>query len=150
MTDLTSALVASSKQWAQPIAAAYASGNRVYHVLVTRPGDPGTFDRNTGQWVGRTTTTVYDGQARIWVDEGTGLREEGDEQIPFNDIRLSIDHSDPMPRVDDALHVVDDAQSASTQLAGRDFEITGVEIGGHFDTGVTLSATGAAPSRHNP
>lgn len=150
MTDLTSALVAASKSYAEPIASAYAAGNRAYHVRITRPGDPGVFDRNTGRWVGRTVDLVYDGPARIWVDGGTGLREEGDEQIPFNDIRLSINQGDRLPRVDDDLHVVDDAQSEGTQLAGRDFEITGVEIGGHFATGVTLSATGAAPSRHNP
>lgn len=158
MTDLASALARASRDYAAPIAQAYAAGNREYHVRIDRPGDPGVFDRTTGQWTGRARTTIYDGPARIMDDPDASPRDIGDETIPFNVVRVSLSpfNADTGsgafagPRADDVITVVDDPMSREGNIAGRRYEITGVGIGGFISTGWMVSAQGPAPSRHDP
>lgn len=158
MTDLVSALARASRDYAAPIAQAYASGNREYHVRIDRPGDPGVFDRSTGQWTGRARALIYDGPARIMDDPDSAPRDIGDETIPFNVVRVSLDRfSDATsstgfagPRADDVITVIDDPMSREGNIAGRRYEITGVGLGGFISTGWLVTAQGPAPSRHDP
>lgn len=144
-----SALVQASKAYAEPMARAYAEGNRVYVVTVERPGGPATFDRATGAFVDPPDTVLYTGPARIFPATGGADLDIGDERTPFNAATITINLYDGTPpRVDDVVRVTSTPQSRATHLADRVFEVTGVDVGGHYGTGWTLQTLGAAPSRH--
>lgn len=148
--DLLSALVARSKVVADPRAAAYASGNRPYLVRITRPAAQPTFNRNTNTYTDPADTVVYEGRARLYTISGGSEADIGDERVQFSSAQMSID-SRPgvLPRVDDLVVVLSNAQSISNQVVGREFTVNDVEIAGHFDVGILLTLTGAAPSRRN-
>lgn len=156
--DLAAALVSASKRFADPIAASYASGNRAYNVQLKRPGPPGTFNRDTNSFNPRQDVLLYTGPARIYLSSETVELPIGDETRPFNAAMISIDYFNTdnapnpkiIPRVDDIVVVVDDDQAEAGHLPNRIFEVTGVEIGGHFGIGWTLRTIGAMPSRENP
>lgn len=154
MTDLASAIARGSRVYAEPIAQSFAAGNRTWAVELRRPtGQPG-FDREAGAFVKRTSTTYYAGPARIFPSSET-TREVGDEDVPFNVARATVDflssdnsaHPDWRPRADDILVVMTDPQATENQLVGRVFEITGVNVGGYISTGWSLELVGAGPSR---
>lgn len=147
-TELLSALVQRSKQVADPIAQAYASGNRAFQVRLIRPHVTATFDRDSSTFVNPPDETLYEGPARFWPG-GQGVELEiGDERTSFTSARCSINLYDGKPpRVDDLVEVLDTRQSRATHLAGRVFSVSDVEVGGHFSTGYTLTLSGAAPSR---
>ena len=156
--SLLAAMVRASRSYAKPIAQQYASGNRPFTVELRRPGAGGqpTYDRETGLMVNPPDPLIYRGPARIHLSAGDTPIEIGDEETPFTSLLISIDSfteetaDDPTeaPRVDDTITVVDDAESQAAHLAGRVFEVTGVERGGHFDIGWRLHVLGAMPSRH--
>lgn len=148
--SLLSALVSRSKQVADPLAAAYASGNRPFTVRVTRPGPPSTFDRATGQMDNPADLEVYLGPARISTLSGPVELEIGDERTTMSSARISIDAGGELfPRVDDIVDVVETEQATQTHLVGRSFTVTDVEAGGHFGIGYVLSVMGIAPSRRS-
>lgn len=153
--DLLSAMVQRSKQIADPRAAAYASGNRAYQVRLSRPGVLGSFDRVTGLWTNPPDTVLYEGPARIYAAHGGIELEIGDERTPFNAAQVTIDYFDPdnspdptkAPQTDDVLEVLDTPLSQATHLAGRSFEVTAVDVGGHYGTGWTMQVLGAGAHR---
>ena len=148
--DLLSALVRGSKDWAQPIAASYASGNRVYAVRISRPVVLPTYDRDTGVFDNPEDSLVYDGPARIYPLSGGAQLSTGDEITEASSVTISIDSDvELVPRVDDLIEVVEDGQSTETHLAHRVFTVVDVAVGGHFAIGFTLTAVGAAPSRRS-
>lgn len=150
MADLLSALVRGSKNYAQPKAASYASGNRPYLVRLTRVGAAAFYDRDTSLLVNPVDTTLYTGPARIFPVTGPVEMEIGDERATLSSARISIDnYTGPEPRVDDLLEVLNNDQSQLARLVGRIFTITDVEVGGHFDIGWELTGTGIAPSRRS-
>lgn len=156
-TDLLSALVQRSKQVADPIATAYASGNRPFHVRVSRPSVIATFDRDTGQLTNPADQVLYEGPARIWTVTGGVEMEIGDERTMFSSARASIDSTVrdaqgntvpvTIPRVDDLFEILPNGQSQATHLSGRAFTVTDIEVGGHYSTGYVLTLSGVAPSR---
>lgn len=147
MADLLSAMVAGSKEWAEPVAAAYAEGNRRLRVIITRPGTEVSYDRDTG-FTNPDDTEVYDGPARMWPVGWGSTLNAGDEVIEATSARISINEDvDVAPRVDDLVHIFDDAESRKVHVAGRDFTVVGVEVGGHFGIGYHLDLVGAEPSR---
>jgi hypothetical protein len=155
--SLLSAIVGASRDYAKPIAQAYTSGNRPFTVEVRRPGAGGepTFDRATGEFVNPEDPLIYRGPGRIHLSGSDTKIEVGEEETPFTSTVISIDpftaatagDVTEMPRVDDTVTVVDDEGSRGAHLAGRVFEVTGVERGGHFDIGWRLAVLGAMPSR---
>lgn len=157
MADLLSALVQRSKQVADPLAQAYAAGNRPFTVRLTRPGTAGTFNRATRDFDNPADQLLYQGPARIWSAAGGVELEIGDERTSFTNARCSLnyfsaDTSPPearelAPRVDDLLEVLDTPQGVATHLVRRVFTVGDVEVGGHFGTGWVLTLSGAAPSR---
>lgn len=157
--SLLSAMVNASRDYAKPIAQAYASGNRPFVVELRRPGAGGepTYDRDTEVFTNPPDPLIYRGPARIHLSGGDTKIDVGEEQTPFTSTVISIDNFsadtavDPteMPRTDDTLIVVDDENSRGAHLAGRVFEVTGVERGGHFDIGWRLAVLGAMPSRRD-
>lgn len=148
--SLLTAMVNASRAYAQPVAKAYASGNRPFTVELRRPGgaEP-TYDRVTHQMTNPEDPLLYRGPGRIHLANPDTQIEIGEERTSFISTVISIDtyDGDP-PQVDDTVTVVDDAESRATHMAGRVFEVTGVERGGHFDIGWRLNVTGAMPSRH--
>lgn len=150
MADLLSALVQRSKQVADPIAQAYASGNRPYQVSLSRPGAPPTWDRNTNTMVNPIDEVLYTGPGRFPVGSGPVELEVGGERQTFTSVRCSINpYIGPRPRIDDLLTVLDTPQSQATQMVGRTFTVQGVEVGGHFAIGYQLTLMGVDPSRRN-
>lgn len=155
--SLLAALVQRSKQVADPVAQAYAAGNRPFTVRLMRPATAGTFDRATRDFVNAADQLLYQGPARIWTGGGGMELEIGDERTSFTSARCSLNYFDATtspaealelaPRVDDLLEVLDTPQGAATHLVGRSFTVGDVEVGGHFGTGWVLTLTGAAPSR---
>lgn len=153
--DLLSAMVARSKQAADPIATAYASGNRPFTVTITRPGARSSFDRDAAEFVNPADDIIYSGPARIWTVSGGVDLDIGDERMTLSNARASIDAftadnaPDPalFPRVDDVFTVVTTPQASQTHLVGRVFAVGDVEAGGHFGLGFVMSLTGVAPSR---
>lgn len=147
--SLLAAMVQASKAYANPIAADYAAGNRIYVVTLERPGRVGDFNRLTGQWVDTPDATLYTGPARIYPASGGADLEIGDERTPFNAATISINLYEGLPpRVDDVVRVTSTPLSRSTHLADRVFEVTGIDVGGHFSIGWSLQTLGAGPSRH--
>lgn len=155
MADLASAIVRSSRAYAQPIAAAYASGNRHFLVELRRPsGGKPFYDRDTGLLVNPEDPLLYRGPARIHLGGPDVEIEVVDEGTSMLSTVISIDPTDsedraPSPRADDSVTIIDNADSQAAHLAGRVFEVTGVERGGHFDIGWRLHVLGAMPSRQN-
>lgn len=148
--SLVSALIKASKAYADPIAAAYASGNRPYTVLITRAAAEPGFDRDTGQFQQSTRGEVYNGPARIYASPGGAELDIGDERTSFNSATITIDNTDgPQPRVGDQIRVQIDAQSEATHIAYHLFDVTGVEVGGHYGVGWTLQTLGVSPGRHD-
>lgn len=147
MADLLSAMIARSKQAADPIASSYASGNRPFHVRVTRPNVNPSYDRATQVFTNPPDQLVYDGPGRLTTASGPVEVSVGDEQTFFSTARLSIDAGGEIPRRDDLVLVLSDGQSNATHLAGRVFTVQDVEVGGHFGIGYVMSVLGAAPSR---
>lgn len=152
MADLLSAIVRASKRLADPRALAFTSGNRPYTVKISRPGEVPTFNRATGVFNNPVDTLIYQGPARISPASEGAQTDFGGEQLTFTAVQISIDDvpaGSPSPRVDDLVEVLTDDLSTSTQIAGRIFTVTGVIVGGHFNIGFQLSATGAEPSRRS-
>lgn len=148
MSDLLSALVQRSKQVADPVAAAYASGNRPFRVRLTRPHVVATYSRDLRQFINPDDAPLYLGRARITTAAGGSEMEIGDERMTISAARASIDqYKGPMPRIDDLLEVLSTPQSTQTHLAGRVFKVDSVEVGGHFGIGYVLLLSGVAPSR---
>lgn len=146
--DLLSALVQRSKQVADPLAAAYASGNRPFTVLLTRPAVLPTFDRSTRGFSNTDDEVLYRGRARIYPASSGSELDVAGERTSFSSARASIDlYEGPMPRIDDLLEVLATEQSTTTHLAGRTFAVADVEVGGHYGIGYVLTLTGVAPSR---
>ena len=147
MADLLSAMVKASKKVADPLAAAYASGNRPFTVRITRPTTVGSYDRKTNKFINDPDELIYQGPARIYAATGGLELEIGDERTTFTSARASIDGGGQPPRVDDLFAIVDTDQAQATHLVGRVFTVSDVEVGGHFGIGYRLSLSGAAPSR---
>lgn len=147
MADLLSAMVGRSKDVAQPLAQAFASGNRPYRVRLERPGDRPSFDRETGTMTNPVDEVIYVGPARIFPVTGPLELEVGDERTTFSSARISIDNFAGDPRVDDIVTVLDNPQGELGRLVGRQFTVLDVEVGGHFDIGWELTTQGVAPSR---
>lgn len=146
--SLLSAMVAASKKVADPLVASYASGNRVYTVRLTRPGAPSTFDRATGAYTDIPDEVLYTGPGRIWPITGGASVTFEDERSDISSVRVSIDDYDgEPPRLDDVLEVLDTPQAQAAHLAGRVYEVSDVEVGGHYGYGWHLTGTGIAPSR---
>lgn len=154
--SLLSAIVGASRDYAKPIAQAYASGNRPFTVEVRRPGGGGepTYDRATKQMTNPPDPLIYRGPARIHLAAPDAEIQVGEESVPFVATTISIDNlsaatsEDPTdaPLVRDTVVVVDDAESRGAHLAGRTFEVTSVERGGHFEIGWRLGVLGAMPT----
>lgn len=148
--SLLSAIVRSSRDYAKPIAQAYASGNRPFTIEVRRPaGGMPTYDRTTNTMTNPEDPLLYRGPGRIHLSSPDTRIEVGEEDTSFISTMISIDTYDgEPPQVDDTVTVVGSADAADAHLTGRVFEVTGVERGGHFDIGWRLDVQGAMPSRH--
>lgn len=147
MGDLLSALVQRSKQIADPLAAAYASGNRAFTVELSRPGADVTFDRDAKAFLNPADPVLYTGPARIYTITGGMELQIGDEDMVLSSARISIDSYDgPAPQHGDLLTIIDTAQAQNTHAVGRVFQVEDVEIGGHFGIGYTMTTRGVAPS----
>ena len=147
--SLLAALVRDSKTYGDPLAAEYASGNRSYLVTLTRPSAPSSFDRTSGQFLNVADQVLYIGPARVYGSSGASELEIGDERTPFTSTTISIDdYAGLGPEVDDVVQVMDTPQAQANNIALRFFEVTGVDVGGHFGIGWTLRVLGAGPSRH--
>ena len=146
--DMLSAMVQDSKGWADPLVESYTGGNRLYQVVITRPGAASSFDRASGVFTNPEDETVYEGRARIYPVSGSSVVTVGDEMSDLASVRISIDQVVEMPpRMEDLVTVVDDAAAQAGHLAERQFTVTDVEVGGFFTYGWTLTGVGVAPSR---
>lgn len=146
--DLLSAMVAASKKVADPIASAYASGNRAYRVKLERPGLLPTFDRDAGAFTNPEDAVLYTGPARIHESNGGSTMDIAGEEMTLTAVTISIDSYTGLgPRIDDLVTVLSNDASIATHLVDRVFTVTGVQVGGHFGIGYVLYTVGVAPSR---
>jgi hypothetical protein len=149
-TELLRALVRRSVRIADVYASAYASSNRLYQVLVTRPGAQPTFNRATATWSNPEDEVLYEGPARVYSVSNGGSLSVGDEPTYYSATRVSIDdlpEGSKMPRRDDLVQVLANAEAEAGGVVGRVFRVDDVELGGLLTAGITMSVSGVAPSR---
>lgn len=149
--DLLSALIRGSKAWANPIAEAYASGNRDVAITIVRPAGLPVFDRVTGGYTETQDTTIFTGLARIWPVQGSAQVTVGEDVQDISQVKISVDNYDGThPRLEDLVIVGATPEADDANVSRRVFTIADVEVGGYFNTGWTFTGTGVAESRRNP
>lgn len=147
MSDLGAAIARRARLLAAPQAAAYAAGNRIFTVTVTRPAGPPTFNRATASTEILPGAQIYAGAARIRPVATDGPIDILDELTYLTRAVISIDGSDETvrPREDDVVEVTA-APAELAAVVGRVFRVVGVNFGGHFPVGWLLTCTGVDPS----
>lgn len=145
--SLAGALARRARDLAAPTAEAYASGNRVYTVTITRPAGRATFNRLTAGFTLGGALAVYTGGARLTPIATSGPIDILDESTYLTQVQLSIDPVTTLPpRVDDVAEITA-VPAGAPDITGRVFRITGVTTGGHLDIGWVLTCVGIDPSR---
>lgn len=148
MGDLTAAIARRSQAIATGRATDYAAGNRLYDVVVNRPGQRPTFNRSTGAIVQLARQTVYTGKARVTVAAPGGTVDVGEETETYATVRVSIGSNTTLePAIDDEVTIVANDFSRAAHVDGRVFRVIAVTVGGQLAVGYELTATGIAPSR---
>jgi hypothetical protein len=95
---------------------------------VSRPGEGGTLDPNTGVWTPATTTTVYSGSCllRAFKWEGTDV-QYGDVEVRMRGMEAKFPVDTPI-RLDDI--IVPTSSTYDTSLIGISFRVTDVKRDG--------------------
>lgn len=100
-----------------------------YWIKIYRTGAP-EFNSTTGVYTANAVTQIYEGKARIWYAGGGSAIAIGEGDIVLTPTYVSIPfESDPIPRVDDVIEVMD---SADPDLVGRTFRIMSVDSGSYL------------------
>lgn len=143
MIDQLRALVRRSNLIALPFAQAYAEGNMLGLVRITRGNEP-LFDRLTGQLVPQNKTPVWEGIGRAYSITGPVTMALGEEPAYFSSTFISIPRSANQPEVDD---VATWLQHPDISLLNREFRVTDVEAGGQLPTVWRMQVQGLQPGR---
>lgn len=144
MSALLTALVRRSTELVRPIAQAYAEGNMIAQVKVTRPAKP-VFDRSTGGTAAmQPGETVHEGAGRIYNVTGPTEFSLGDEPAHFSSAYVSIPITADRPRIDDLVKIL---AHPDPNVVGREFRVTDVEAGGQIPVVHRMLVVGVQPSR---
>lgn len=142
--NILTALVRRTTVLARPYAQAYAEGNMIATVKVTRPSTP-VFDRTTGGLASMgAETVVHEGEARIYSVSGPQQYAMGDEPQYFSNTFVSIPITATKPRIDDVVEVL---THPDPNLVGRSFRVQDVEAGGQLPVVHRMQVTGIQSSR---
>src|SRR3954465_11835964 len=99
--SLLSNLIAKSTAAARPMAQAYAEGNMIAQVKITRPSKP-VFDRSTGGLAAMgAENEIYNGKARVYSVTGPVQYAIGEEQQYYSSTYVSYPITANRPRIDD-------------------------------------------------
>lgn len=142
MSSLAQRVARKSIAMATPIAQAYAEGNMIGEVLITRGGWK-TFVRSTGSTEAPTRSKVFQGDARIYSLTGGQVYSLGDEPQYYSITRVSITEAAPEVKIDDDVLVLAHPDGG---IVGRHYRVTDVEQGGEIPSERRLTVTTVAPS----
>jgi len=114
-------------------------------ITITRALSP-TFNTTTGVY-SPTSTTVYEGPARIWELDQAGTLTVGEATYPLRATYCSIpwDHQ-PVPHNDDTIEVI--KMDDDPDLPGRSFRVMAVDGGGHMRATRRMHITGIVENAH--
>lgn len=142
--SLLSGLIARSTVAVRPLAQAYAEGNMIAMVKVTRPTAP-VFDRDTGGLAAMGADSVrYEGKARVYSVTGPVQYALGDEPTFYSSTFVSIPITAPIPRVDDVVEIL---SHPDPNIVGRSFRVQDVEAGGQIPVVHRMQVVGIQASR---
>jgi hypothetical protein len=114
-------------------------------IRITRNGEP-AFNTTTGSY-NTVSTTVYEGNARIWELDDAGAISVGEATFPLRSTYCSIpwDHQ-PVPHNDDTIEIL--TMPDDPDLPGRTFRIMAVDGGGHMRATRRMHITGIVENAH--
>lgn len=142
--SLLSNLITKSTVAVRPLAQAYAEGNMIAMVKVTRPSVP-VFDRETGGLAAMgSDATRYEGKGRVYNVTGPVQYSMGDEPQYFSSTFVSIPITAPKPRVDDVVEIL---SHPDPNIVGREFRVQDVEAGGQIPVVHRMQVVGIQASR---
>lgn len=142
--NLISAMIARSTVAVRPMAQAYAEGNMIAVVKVTRPSMP-VFDRNTGGLAAMgNDSPVYEGKGRVYNVTGPVQYALGDEPQYFSSTFVSIPITAAKPRIDDVVVIL---SHPDPNVVGRSFRVQDVEAGGQIPVVHRMQVVGIQASR---
>ncbi len=142
--SILTGLVRRSTHMARPFARAYAEGNMIATVRVTRPSVP-VFNRATGGLTAMgPETVVHHGPGRVYSVTGPQQYSMGDENQFYSSTFVSIPISATKPRIDDVVEVL---AHPDPNIVGRSFRVQDVEAGGQIPVVHRMSVTGIQASR---
>jgi hypothetical protein len=111
-------------------------------------GQLGGFDETTGIGGGiANSTIVYQGRARVWGVNGSGVINVGEGTIDTRQTYVSYPIDSPVARRDDIVVILQDDLS-DTDLDGRVFRVLDVDGGGYIGAARKLTCTSFYPSRY--
>lgn len=142
--SILSGLVKRTTLLARPYAQAYAEGNMIATVRVTRPSTP-VFDRTTGGLASMgAESVIHEGPGRVYNVTGPQQYALGDEPQYFSSTFVSIPITATKPRIDDVVEVL---AHPDPNLVGRSFRVQDVEAGGQLPVVHRMQVTGIQSSR---
>ena len=144
-TSALTAMVRRSVRIAQPLAEAYAKGNMLTTVRITRD-TPDAFDRNAGRMTPGTPVLVYEGPARMYAVSGGTTYNLGDEPQEYGTSYVSVPIEASRPQVQDTIRVLDHTDAS---LVNRRYKVTGVDSGGLIPAVHLCAVIGAEPTPGN-
>ncbi len=142
--SLLTSLIKRSTTMVRPLAQAYAEGNMIATVRLTRPAKP-VFDRRTGGLAAMGAEgVIYSGPGRVYGVQGPVQYAVGDEPTYFSSTFVSIPITAGKPRVDDVVEVLD---HPDPNIVGRSFRVQDVEAGGQIPVVHRMQVVGIQASR---
>lgn len=124
-------------------AQSFAESNMIYHIKITRMGDP-KFDSATGSVEASEIFVLYEGKARVYTISGPVQMGVGEEPTFYSSTYVSIPVQSPLPMVNDMIEIIYAPDSA---VVGRQFRVMDVESGGQFPATRRVQVTGIQPSK---
>lgn len=144
-TSALSAMVRRSVRIAQPLAQAYAEGNMLSEVRITRDAAD-VFDRNTGRTTQGDPVVVYEGPARMYMVSGGTTYNLGDEPQEYATSYVSVPMTAQRPQVEDSCKIL---AHRDVSLVGRRYKVTGVDSGGLIPAVHRCAVIGSDPAPGN-
>lgn len=148
MSDLLGAIARRTQALAAPRAQDYASSNRLFTVLIVRPGVEPAFNRTSMAFEPQPQTMVFEGPARIRPVTPSQEIDLGDGPTYWSATEISIDLGAALtPQIDDLVQITAAPPPAGSGVVGATYRVVGVAEGGHLATGFMLSCSSVSPSR---
>lgn len=142
--SILTGLIKRSTTMVRPLAQAYAEGNMIATVRVTRPSTP-VFNRATGGLAAMgAETLIHEGPGRVYGVQGPVQYAIGEEQQFFSSTFVSIPIGATKPRVDDVVEVL---AHPDPNIVGRSFRVQDVEAGGQIPVVHRMQVVGIQASR---